>query len=390
MINKISLSHVLIVFATAILLGAIYVVQIPAQNDAAFQQGAAAEDENSFAGYFKGRVSEVKFEQIDEAQQNQSITQQLKVDFKDSNKQSQSTVIDNTQILDKAGSVKYVVGDRVVLGLLPEGVGFAGEQYVIIDRYRMPGIYIVVGVFLLLAILIGKLRGVTALVGLGITGAILLLFIAPQILLGKNALAVALVGSGAIVMVSMFISHGFTKRIKIAALSTLISLAIAGFVTWLFVDVTGLFGLGQSDAFLLQTGFLGAINLQGVLLAGIIISVLGILDDVTTAQTAAVEELHKLDPNLTIKTLYKKGLSIGREHITSLINTLILVYAGAALPLFLLLTLQKSQPLWLLLNSEFIAEELVRSLVGSSILILAVPISTLLAAYAFLKSSKAD
>lgn len=379
---------VLAVIALVILGAGTYIVQLPAQNNIDFQQDVAAEDESSFKGYFKGKVVEVSFEQIDESQNNKSITQQLKVDFRDDSNKIQNTVIDNTQILDKAGSVQYKVGDKVVLGLLPEGVGFAGEQYVIIDRYRMPGIYVVVGVFLLLAVLIGKLRGVTALVGLGITGAILLLFIAPQILLGKNALTVALVGSGAIVMVSMFISHGFTKRIKVAATSTLVSLAIAGFVTWLFVELSGLFGLGQSDAFLLQTGFLGAINLQGVLLAGIIISVLGILDDVTTAQTAAVEELHKLDPNLTIKTLYKKGLSIGREHIASLINTLILVYAGAALPLFLLLTLQKSQPLWVLLNSEFIAEELVRSLVGSSILILAVPISTLLAAYVFTKQSK--
>ncbi len=385
--KKLSLTHLLIVCTLVLVASAVYVSALPSTNNN-FDQLEASQDNSSFSSFSKGVVSEVIFEQIDEAQNNRSITQQLKVKLTDSGASSQEVVIDNTQILDKAESVRYKVGDRVVLGLLPAGQSSLVDQFVIIDRYRMPGVYLVIAVFLVLAVLVGRMRGITSLVGLGITGAILMLFIAPQILAGKDAFVVALIGAGAIVLVSMFISHGFNRRIQLAAVSTLATLVISGVITYLFVSASKLFGLGQSDAYLLQTGFLGSLNLQGVLLAGIVISVLGILDDVTTAQTAAVEEIGKANSQLTVKELYTKGLSVGREHIASLINTLILVYAGAALPLFLLLTLQKSQPLWVLLNSEFIAEELVRSLIGSTTLILAVPISTILAAYIFSGQTK--
>lgn len=385
--KKLSLTHLLIVCTLVLVASAVYVSALPSTNNN-FDQLEASQDNSSFSSFSKGVVSEVIFEQIDEAQNNRSVTQQLKVKLTDSGASSQEVVIDNTQILDKAESVRYKVGDRVVLGLLPAGQSSLVDQFVIIDRYRMPGVYLVIAVFLVLAVLVGRMRGITSLVGLGITGAILMLFIAPQILAGKDAFVVALIGAGAIVLVSMFISHGFNRRIQLAAVSTLATLVISGVITYLFVSASKLFGLGQSDAYLLQTGFLGSLNLQGVLLAGIVISVLGILDDVTTAQTAAVEEIGKANSQLTVKELYTKGLSVGREHIASLINTLILVYAGAALPLFLLLTLQKSQPLWVLLNSEFIAEELVRSLIGSTTLILAVPISTILAAYIFSGQTK--
>lgn len=384
MLKRFGLTHILIFFAVLIAGVGIYVIQLPS-SDSTFQKENVSQDTTSFKEYEKGVVSEVVFEQVDEVQNSQSIAQQLKVVLSNSGKAGEVVTVDNTQILDKAGSVHYKVGDKVVLGLIP--TEFA-DQYVILDRDRLSGIYIVIALFLVLALIVGLRRGLTSLIGLVITGCVLLFFISPQILLGKDPFLVALVGAGAIVLVSMFISHGFNKRIQVSAISTIMSLVVTALIAYSFVYIAQLFGFGQSDAFLLETGYLGSINLRGVLLAGIVISVLGVLDDVTTAQTAAVEELHKTDPSLSIKSLYQKGLSIGREHIASLINTLILVYAGAALPLFLLLTMQKSQPFWVLLNSEFIAEELVRSLVGSITLILAVPLSTLLAAYIYTYKSK--
>lgn len=394
MFKQFRLIYILILFAAIIVAGGFYVLQLPNSNSS-FSQENASQDTSPFKNYAKGEVVEVIFEQIDDVQRTQYITQQLKVKLTDveegeevvegeSTASLEEVLVDNTQILDAARSVQYEVGDKVVLGLVSAEVI---DEYVIVDRYRLPGLYIVVGVFLALAVIVGRRRGITSLIGLGITGCILLFFIAPQILAGKDPFLVALVGAGAIVLVSMFISHGFTKRIQISAVSTIISLAITAIIAYAFVQISSIFGFGQSDAFILETGFLGSINLQGILLAGIMISVLGVLDDVTTAQTAAVEELHKTDQTLSVKALYQKGLSIGREHIASLINTLILVYAGAALPLFLLLTLQKSQPLWIILNSEFMAEELVRALVGSITLILAVPVATLLAAYIYARKS---
>jgi uncharacterized membrane protein len=384
MFKRITLVHILALCVLGILSAAVYIYSLPNSNKQIFDKGAASFDTTTFTKYGHGRISEILSEQIDEGPRNQVITQQIKVLITDTDQEGDSVIIDHTSVLDAAGSVQYKMGDKVVLGVMP---GEVAEKYVIVDRNRMASIYITIAIFILLAIVVGRMKGLTSLIGLGITGIILLFFIAPQILNGKDPFAVSLVGAGMIVLVSMFISHGFNKRIQASAISTLAALGLAAAVAYVAVYTTQLFGFGQSDAFLLETGFLGSINLRGILLAGIVISVLGVLDDVTTTQTAAVDELAQANPDLTMKELYVKGLSIGREHIASLINTLILVYAGAALPLFLLLTLQKSQPIWILLNSEFIAEELIRSLIGSSALILAVPLSTLFAAYIFKRKS---
>jgi uncharacterized membrane protein len=163
---------------------------------------------------------------------------------------------------------------------------------------------------------------------------------------------------------------------------TLITLGISVFVAVKIVSWTHLFGTGSEDALLLQS-LSGNVNLRGLLLGGMILGLLGVLDDVTTGQAAIVEELRDANPALSVKELYRRGLSVGREHITSLINTLFLAYTGATLPLFLLFTLNQGQPFWMIVNSEQISDEIVRTVVGSSCLILAVPITTLLAAYFF-------
>ena len=128
-------------------------------------------------------------------------------------------------------------------------------------------------------------------------------------------------------------------------------------------------------------GLLENIDLKGLLLGGIIIGALGVLDDVTTGAAAAVDEIYKANPAFTFTELYQRGLSVGREHITSLVNTLALAYIGASFPLLLLFTTNAAQPLWVALNAENIVEEVIRTLVGSTTLILAVPITTALMAY---------
>jgi len=142
-----------------------------------------------------------------------------------------------------------------------------------------------------------------------------------------------------------------------------------------------LFGMGTEEAFYVQMGLLENIDLKGLLLGGIIIGALGVLDDVTTGQAAAVDEIHKANPTLPFIELYRRGLSVGREHITSLVNTLALAYIGAGLPLLLLFTTNTVQPLWVAMNAESIVEEIIRTLVGSTTLIFAVPITTALMAH---------
>jgi uncharacterized membrane protein len=255
-------------------------------------------------------------------------------------------------------------------------------QYSVSDLYRLPSLLYIFLAFVVFIVIFSGKRGVTALAGLAFSIWLLLYYVVPQIAGGADPMAVSLISSVVIAGVALYLAHGFNKRTTISLVSTLITLCLAVIAAVSFVSVTKLFGLGSEESLELQYGALTNINLQGLLLAGIIIGALGVLDDITTAQAAAIEEIHKANPKLNFHELYNRGMSVGREHITSLVNTLALAYAGASLPMLLLFTVYK-QPLWVTLNSEFVVEEVVRTVVGSLALTLAVPITTGLAAWWF-------
>jgi uncharacterized membrane protein len=270
-------------------------------------------------------------------------------------------------------------GDRVILGKQP-GQGIDG--YYISDVYRIRVLWWIVGFFMLIGILFARMYAIRAFVGLLLSFGVIGYVMIPQILAGANPVLVSLVGTVGIATVSLYIAHGFRTRTTIAFVSTIITIGIAVIVAWLFVHATKLFGMGSEDALFLQYAPIGTINLQGLLLGGIIIGMLGVLDDITTAQSATVEEIHLANRTLSRKELYERGSSVGREHITSLINTLVLAYTGASLPLLLLFRVYE-RPFWVTLNSEIVMEEVIRMLAGSVALILAVPITTYLAAWWF-------
>jgi uncharacterized membrane protein len=277
-------------------------------------------------------------------------------------------------------------GDDVILTktITPDN----SSIYVITDKYRIPPVIIIAIIFVLLVVSFAGLKGITSLLGMILSVIILLQYIVPEILAGKDPITVTLIGSFGIALVSLYLAHGFNKRISIAVVSTLISLSISVLLAQLFVFFAHLTGSANEEAYMLQTG-VAMINLRGLLLGGIIIGALGVLDDITTGQAAAIDEIHKTNPNLTFKELYTKGISIGKEHIASLVNTLVLAYAGASLPIFLLFVLLKEQqPLWVTLNSEFVIEEFIRTLVGSTTLIIAVPLTTCIAAYVYGNKTK--
>lgn len=253
------------------------------------------------------------------------------------------------------------------------------SAYQIADAYRLPGIFGVLVMFIALALWFGRWRAGTSLVGLVVSIAVLAGFLVPRIAGGADPLATTLIASGAILAVSLPLAHGFSRRTGIALLGTIIALVLGTGLAKLFVALGKLTGTGSEEAFMVQTSSLPDLNLSGLLLAGIIIGVLGVLDDVTTTQAAAVDEIRRADPSLSPRELYRRGLSVGREHIAALINTLALAYAGAALPLFLLFVTSQEMPFWVVANSEFVVEEIIRTLVGSAALILAVPITTVLA-----------
>lgn len=271
----------------------------------------------------------------------------------------------------------YKEGDTVVVGF---NAGITTNPYFIIDPYRIPAILFILGFFFLLVIFFGRLHGFNSILGLGFSILVLAQFIIPNIVAGQNPLLITFIGSLLIVFVSIYLAHGLNRRTTIAVVSTLITLVISVVLSYWFVSMTRLFGLGSEESFYLQFGALDKVDPRGLLLSGIIIGTLGILDDITTAQSAAVAELREANASFGFYDLYKRGLSIGKEHIASLVNTLALAYAGASLPVFLIFTVNASQPLWVILNSEFVAEEIIRALVGSTALLLAVPITTFIAA----------
>jgi uncharacterized membrane protein len=307
--------------------------------------------------------------------------QVLAVRLLDGPDKGKTVSVDQGHIQAVTTSVKVSKGERIVL----TKTTIAGESsYVIIDRYRLdPLLYLTLG-FVFLILLFGRKKGVMSLLGLSVSVLVIAQFMIPQILGGQNPFVITLIGLLIIAFVSLYLAHGFNKRTTLALISTLITLGLSTILALVAVTATKLTGLGTEEAFFLQLGPLGRMNLQGLLLGGILIGTLGVLDDITTAQTASVEEIHKANPSLSIAELYARGISIGHEHIASLVNTLFLAYAGSSLPLFLLFTENKDQqPLWITLNSEQLVEEIIRTVVGSSALILAVPIATLLAAYVF-------
>jgi uncharacterized membrane protein len=207
---------------------------------------------------------------------------------------------------------------------------------------------------------------------------IILAYIIPHVLAGDNPITVSLIGSGILLGVSLYLTYGWNLKTHASVLSMILALLITGLLSILFVDLAHLTGYGDENAlYLIQLSSV-QINAQGLLLGGMIIGTLGILDDLVTSQSAAVVEIHGANPALGFKQTYLRAMHIGQDHVAATVNTLVLSYTGAALPLLLVFTLANGSYQYLL-NSEMLAEEIVRTLVGSIGLVAAVPISTLIA-----------
>ncbi|MFG2132632.1 YibE/F family protein [Streptomyces sp. NPDC048751] len=281
-----------------------------------------------------------------------------------------------TEIVQPDQSRQLHEGQEVVVAYEPSAP--KDLQYSVTDVNRRLPMTVLAGIFALAVVVVGRLRGVMALVALAISFMVLNFFILPAILQGSNPLVVAVVGSSAIMLVALYLCHGLSARTSVAVLGTLISLLLIGILGSVFIDWAALTG-NTDDSTGLIHGLYPEIDMSGLLLAGVIIGSLGVLDDVTVTQTSAVWELHEANPAMGWRGLYRAGIRIGRDHIASVVNTLVLAYAGAALPLLLLFSIAQSG-VGTVANSELVAEEIVRTLVGSIGLVASVPVTTALAA----------
>jgi uncharacterized membrane protein len=267
------------------------------------------------------------------------------------------------------------VGDPVVLAAI-EG-GEPGFDYQYADRERRG---VLVGIFLVFAVavgLLGRARGLAALAGLILSVVIVVGYIVPAIAAGSSAVMIAVIGSGAVALLALYLAHGFRPLTHVAFAGTALSLAATFGLATIVLALAEFSGFSSEESLYLAVA--GDVDIRGLLLAGVVLGALGALDDVTVTQASAVWELRRAQPGMSVRDLAQAGLRIGRDHIASTVNTLLLAYAGASMPLLLLFSLS-GLGLADVANSEVVAVEIVRTLVGSIGLVLAVPLTTYLAA----------
>jgi uncharacterized membrane protein len=273
--------------------------------------------------------------------------------------------------------VEYVEGDDgepEVFSIAPES---PYRQYRFADFQRRSVLLWLGLLFAAVVVWLGRWRGLAALGGLVASVAILLLFILPAILDGRSPVLVAVVGSAAIAFVALYLAHGFSRMTTVALIGTLAALALAALLSMVVVGLSEFTGFVSEESSLLT--LFDNVDVRGLLLAGIVLGAAGAIDDVTVTQASAVWELKAANRELSVGELFRRGIRIGRDHIASMVNTLLLAYAGASLPLLVLFVLSE-QSLGTVANSEIVAVEIVRTLVGSIGLVAAVPFTTWLAA----------
>jgi uncharacterized membrane protein len=302
-------------------------------------------------------------------------SEKILLEIKNGSLKGRSITIENSDWLSVPR--EFRIGDRVIVSAAQDIQG--SPLFQITDYVRRDALFFLFIIFVVLAVLVARFRGAMSLLGMGLSFLIIFTFVLPQISAGANPVLIAILGSALIIPITFFLSHGINKKTLVAVLGTLIALVVTGWLAAVFVEGARLTGFAAEEAGFLQFSKQGLINIKGLLLAGIIIGVLGILDDITISQSAIVFQLKEINPKMKQGELYRRAMAVGKDHISSMVNTLILVYTGAALPL-LLLFIDNPRPLAEVVNYEIIAEEIVRTLTGSIGLILAVPITTLIAA----------
>lgn len=306
---------------------------------------------------------------------NQELTSQwLEVARHDTN----SSIFIKNDKSDYFKYTEYKIGEEVILS---ENEG----EYLISDYYRQRQLNLLFWLFVFVVVLIGRFYGLTSLIGMFLSLVVIIKIILPQISSGTNPIQVVIISSLFLIPTTFYLSHGINTKTNLAIAGTFISAIITGLLAYFFTHFARISGFSSEEANFLDIAKNGTLNIQSLLIAGIIIGSIGILDDVSVSQVSVVNEIIKANPKLSFFEVFKRSMAVGRDHVASMVNTLFLVYTGAAMPLMLLF-LDNSVSLSQIINTEIIAEEIVRTLVASIGLIIAVPITTLMAANYYSKN----
>lgn len=277
-------------------------------------------------------------------------------------------VLSSTVYLQNGDTVLVTIGTR------PDGI----LTVYFVDFERATSLLWLAGIFVLVILIMSRWKGLRSVLSMAFSLLVIIGYIIPHILAGEDPLWVSIVGSIILLGVTLYLTYGWNLKTHSAVVSMIFVLLITGTLAVLFVFFTKLTGSGDENSLFLLQLLTTQINLRGLLLGGMIIGALGVLDDLVTTQASAVFELHHANESLGFRELFRSAMRIGQDHVAATVNTLVLAYAGAALPMLLMFSLGRGN-YGLLVNYEFIAEEIVRTLVGSLGLVTAVPLTTAIA-----------
>ncbi len=340
---------------------------------------SAQELHDDYQGTYRGKVLEVLDEKMREipGTNTEHLFQTIKAEVLDGPKTGEIITTENDYLeLDKGD--KFYFNYNIDI----DGV----KSYGIINIDRRDSLFILVALFILTVIVFGGKQGVRSL--LALVGSFFAIFyiLLPGLLHGWNPLLASFLVASGILFVAIFFTHGFNRESAVAYGGTMVAVLITGILAILAVNGTDLSGFASDESIYLNFNTRGSIDFTSLLLGAIIIGVLGVLDDIAITQAAVVTELYSSNPNMSRREVYTRAIRVGREHVSALVNTLVLAYTGASLPLLLYFYLSPAS-FGATVNSEIFATEIVRTIVGSIGLILTVPIVTLLAVF-YLKDYK--
>jgi len=285
--------------------------------------------------------------------------------------------IDRT--VDVSGRQSVVAGNKVTVASIEHEDG--NPQYIIIDFIRYPWMIGLIILFIISIILLNKKHGIISLLNIMLVGGIILYGIVPLILRGWSPVMVTTLGGSIAMLISIYLSYGINKKSHSAIISIAISLLLTGILSALAIQVASLTGFVSDEAtFLVAIGY-DHINIKGLLLAAIMIGALGVFDDLAISQASVVYELIEANPRIKKTALFHAALRVGQDHTSAMVNTLLFAYIGAAFPLVLLLSIGEAPfgSLTQILNHEVVATELVRTLIGTLVILLLMPVTTIIA-----------
>lgn len=335
--------------------------------------GAAQEVYNEYQGTYRGEVLSVLEQQyrVIPGTDTDTLFQTISIQVLDGPKEGETITIEN-EFLELESGDKFYFNHNVYI----DGT----ESYFVTNIDRRDALLFFTLLFVVTIIVFGGWQGLRSLVALGGSFVAIFYVLLPGLVAGYNPLLLSMVVASAVLFAAIFFTHGFNRESAVAYGGTMLAVLITSVLAIVAVLQTSLTGFVSDESVFLNFATDGALDFTGLLLGAIIIGVLGVLDDIAVTQAAVVTELFQSNKALTPRVVYQKALRVGREHVGALVNTLVLAYVGASLPLLMYFHLSPLN-FWSLINSELFATEIIRAIVGSIGLILTVPIVTGLAVY---------